>query len=235
MIKRYLALLSVPLFLLAVSLSLRVFWNVFDLPPAQVLADTIAGWLSRYGLPVLFLAAMAEGTLLVGGYFPGVFIITVAVIVARSWQEAVVAVIVGSLGLIAAHIVNYQLGRHGWYRLLSRFGLKGPIAQARHRLEKRGLWALFATYWMPSIAALTDTAAGIMAIPFRRFLVYAVAATFLWDTIAGTVMYLLGSKAIEIATPNGTDMWIVLPILGAWMLGLIIWDWRKRRSSGQDA
>lgn len=226
---RYLELLSIPLLLLVVYISIRIAWNVFSLPPAPELTEIVGGWLVRYGLPVLFLAAMAEGMLLVGGYFPGVFVITVAVVVARSWQEAVLAIAIGSAGLMAAHIVNYQLGRHGWYRILAKFGLSGSINEARQRLERRGPAAVFATYWLPSLSSLTDTAAGIMGISFRKFLVYALAATIFWNAIAGSIMYYLGSQAIELAGPGGTQPWIVLSIIGLWMLGLLILDWRRGR------
>lgn len=227
----YSALLAIPLLLLIVYISIRITWSVFNLPPAPELTEMVGGWLVRYGLPVLFLAAMAEGMLLVGGYFPGVFVITVAVVLARSWQEAALAVAIGSAGLMAAHIVNYQLGRHGWYRILARFGLSGSIKEARQRLERRGPAAVFATYWLPSLSSLTDTAAGIMGIPFGKFLTYALAATIFWNVIAGSIMYYLGSQAIELAGPGGTQPWIVLGIIGLWMLGLLASDWRKQRKS----
>lgn len=229
----YGALLAIPLLLLAVYVSIRIAWSVFSLPPAPVLTEMVGGWLIRYGLPVLFLAAMAEGMLLVGGYFPGVFVITVAVVVARSWQEAALAIAVGSAGLMAAHVINYQLGKHGWYRLLAHFGLSASIREARQRLERRGPAAVFATYWLPSLSSLTDTAAGIMRIPFRKFLVYSLAATIFWNTIAGSIMYYLGSQAIELAGPGGTQPWIVFTILGAWMFGLLLLDGRKKRRKAE--
>lgn len=225
----YGGLLAIPLLLLAVYVSIRIAWTVFSLPPAPVLTEMVGGWLVRYGLPVLFLAAMAEGMLLVGGYFPGVFVITVAVVVARSWEEAVLAIAIGSAGLMAAHAVNYALGKYGWYRLLARLGLETSIREARHRLERRGPAAVFATYWLPSLSSLTDTAAGIMRIPFRKFVAYALAATVFWNAIAGSIMYYLGSRAIELAGPGGTQPWIVFSILAVWILGLLALDWKKGR------
>lgn len=227
----YLKLLALPLFLLVISLSLRLLWSLFTLPSAPELADEVAGWLTKYGLPILFLCAMAEGMLLVGGYFPGVFVIAVSVLVARNWYEAAIAIAVGSAGLMTAHVINYQLGRHGWYRILARFGLTGAIKDAKERLEKRGPVAVFTTYWAPSIAAMTDTAAGIMKIPFWKFFLYALLASTFWNILAGTIMYQLGDRALELASPDSTGIWLVPSILIAWMVVLVGWDSLKVRNS----
>lgn len=226
----YLSVLALPLTLLLVSLSLRVAWLLFDLPPAVEFAGTVSGWLQAYGLPVLLLCAMLEGMLLVGSYFPGVFIITVSVIVSRSWQEAVVVVVVGSAGTLVAHGINYFLGRHGWYHLLTRFGLGGAIRDARMRLERHGLAAVFTSYWMLSLAALTDTAAGIAGVPFRKFALYSLLGTIFWNSVAGTTMYLLGERAISLALPSsGTDVLFLFAWIAAWSGILIALDARRTR------
>ena len=223
-IRHYLLLLALPLGLLVISVSLRLAWHLFDLPTAPVLAESVGGWLYRYGAPVIFLSALLEGTLLLGGYFPGIFVITISVITARSPYEALSAVIVGSCGLFVAHLINYGLGRHGWYRVLARFGLSSAIMDARKRLERRGPSAIFLSYWMPSLAALTDTAAGVMHVPFRRFALWSLAGVVFWDSLAGTIMYFLGDRALALASPNGTQSWLVFAVLGTWMAFLILRD-----------
>lgn len=227
-LRYYLELLAIPLGFVVMSLSLRVVWYVFDLPSADVFTDRIGAWIYTYGAPILFISALAEGMLLVGGYFPGIFVITISVITARTPYEAAFSVLVGSAGLFVAHMINYALGRFGWYRILVRFGLSSSVTQARARLEKRGAVAIFLSYWMPSLAALTDTAAGIMHLPFFRFALWSLAGVLFWDTVAGTVMYYLGDRAIALASPGGGNAWIVFGALGLWMLVLIILDVRKK-------
>lgn len=226
--RHYLRLFSIPLGFLLVTFSLRLLWLVFHLPPADVFALQIGGWLHEYGLPIVFLSAIAEGMLLVGGYFPGIFIISISVILARSPYEAFIAVVVGSAGLMVAHVANYLLGRYGWYRLLVAFGLSHSVATAKDRLERRGPMAIFLSYWMPSLASLTDTAAGIIAMPFRRFLLFSVAGVIFWDSLVGLFLYYLGDKAFALISPNGTDIWIVALVVVLWMVGLLVIDLRKQ-------
>lgn len=111
--KHYIKLLSVPLLLLALSLSLRIVWDIFNLPPAEELAEIARQWFELYGLPVLFVSAIFEGMLLVGGYFPGVFVIFLGVILTDSPLEAVAVVSAVTAGLFIAHLINYGLGKYG--------------------------------------------------------------------------------------------------------------------------
>ena len=61
MLRHYLRLLSVPLSLLAVYISLFIVWEAFDLPSAEMLGNAVKGWFSVYGLPALFVSAIIEG------------------------------------------------------------------------------------------------------------------------------------------------------------------------------
>src|SRR3989344_4441336 len=162
MLRHYLRLLSVPLALLAVYISLFIVWEMFDLPATQELGRMVKGWFNAYGLPALFVSAIIEGALLVGSYFPGVFVIFIGITLADSIPEAIAVMTVATIGLYIAHCLNYMLGKHGWYRLFVKFGLKSAIEQAQGKLVKRGPIAMFSSYWLPSAGALTDTAAGIM-------------------------------------------------------------------------
>jgi membrane protein DedA with SNARE-associated domain len=225
----YLRVVSLPLFLLIVSLSLRVAEHLVDVPDPEVLIATVSGWLSTYGLPVLFVSAVVEGMLLVGGYFPGVFVIFITMLIAETPQQAVLYVVVGTAGLYLAHIANYFLGKYGWYRLLVRMGLRGAIRNAEERVERYGPVAIFSSYWLPSLASLTDTAAGITRMSFAKFAICSLVASVLWNSLAGFIMYQLGEAAIPLVAPGGDDLLLTLGILFGWMAILLALDYRRRR------
>jgi len=228
--KYYLRLFTLPLSLLLIFLSLNLLWNIFSLPPADVLLEKVRGWFELYGLPVLFLSAILEGVLIVGGYFPGIFVIFVSVLLARSPLEAVIAVAVGTLGLLLAHALNYALGKHGWYRLLVKFGAQSSLEESKGKLEQRGGWAIFGSYWLPSLGALMDTAAGILQMPFRQFFRYSLQSSIFWNTLVGTTVYLLGEKALAITGSGGrTDIIIQISIVLVWIFILFALDLRKKR------
>jgi len=146
----YIKLLAIPLLLFGLFLSLSIIWKVANLPPADELAEIVKTLFDQYGLPVIFLSSIIEGVLLVGSYFPGVFVIFLGVILASSIPQAIQVVVVVTAGLFIAHMFNYALGRYGWYKLLTRFGMKGAVEQARERLVKRGPIAILSSYWLPS-------------------------------------------------------------------------------------
>lgn len=228
--KHYIKLLSVPLLLLVLSWSLRIVWNIFSLPPAEELAEMARQWFELYGLPVLFASAVVEGMLLVGGYFPGIFMIFLGVILTDSPLEAAIVVSVVTIGLFIAHLINYGLGKYGWYRLLTRFGLKNAIENEREKITKRGTIAIFLSYWLPSAAAITDTAAGIMRMPFRIFLFASLISTIVWNVIAGTLVYLFKDSALSVAGgPGSSGGNIFYMIIGFWIVVLLVIDFYGKR------
>jgi len=228
--KHYLKLLSLPLSLLAGFISLFIIWKVFELPPAEVIIKQINVLFDSYGLIIFFISAFIEGILFVGGYFPGVFIIFVSVISASSFPEALLRISISTIGLTFAHMTNYALGKYGWYRLLLKFGLKGPIEDAKIKILKRGSIAIFASYWLPSVATLTDTAAGILHMPFKKFIYSSVAASIFWNLLVGLIVYFVGEKILIVATSGGiTELLIQLSIVAIWAIILLILDFKKRK------
>jgi membrane protein DedA with SNARE-associated domain len=230
--KYYLKLLSLPLTLLVGFISLFIIWRVFELPPAEVIIERINVLFESYGLIIFFVSAFIEGILLFGGYFPGVFIIFVSVVSASSLSEALIRMSISTAGLLCAHSLNYVLGKYGWYRLLVRFGLRSPIEDAKTRLLKRGTLAIFASYWLPSISTLTDTAAGILQMPFRKFISASLLASIFWNLLVGLIVYFVGEKILIIATSGGTtELSIQLSIVIIWASILLILDFQKKRKS----
>ena len=232
MFRYYLRLLSVPLSLLALYISLFIVWEIFDLPAAQELGQMVKEWFGTYGLPALFISSIIEGGLLIGSYFPGVFVIFIGITLADSIAEAAAAVAVATVGLYIAHCGNYILGKYGWYRLLVKFGLRTAIERTKEKLEARGPIAIFSSYWLPSAGALTDTAAGIMHMPFRTFLLYSLAASIFWNTLVGTLVYVLGDKALVIAAPGSGEKSILAAIIAIWVIILLVVDFFQRWKNG---
>ncbi len=228
-LRYYAALLAMPLFFLALFGSLFVVWEIFNLPPSEAILGIAEGWFDQFGLIALFFSALIEGMLLVGGYFPGVFVIFVGIILAETALEAVVAVGVVTVGLFIAHLFNYALGRYGWYKLLVRFGLRRAIEKAQTRLVTKGPFAILTSYGIPSIAALTDTAAGIIHMPFRTFCMYSLISVVSWDIVIGVFVYTFSDTALAVASPGASGGVFIVSVLVAWASVLIGIDFYKRR------
>lgn len=229
--KHYLKLFSIPLSVLVTFLTMFFIWKIFNLPNAEVITVYFNQWFNTYGLIVILVCAFIEGILLFGGYFPGVFIIFVSVVTAGSFSEALLRIAIGTVGLVFGHMINYALGKYGWYKLLVRFGLKGSIEEMQNKFLKKEIYAIFVSYWLPKVGALADTAAGILCMPFKKFVFASLLSSIFWNFLVGIIVYFIGQKALVLATSGGLlELIIQLSIIIVWIIILFIFDYYKKKS-----
>jgi membrane protein DedA with SNARE-associated domain len=222
MAPRWLKIIAFPLGLLAFFVVLYAIWILLDLPPEETILRTARDLFERYGVVIVLVSAFLEGLLLIGWYFPGTLVIILGLILAGADLLRLAQVgVLAATGLFAAYVVNFLIGRHGWYRLLLAFGLKEPLENAQRRLTRHGLSAIFMTYWQPNLSSLVSTAAGILQFPFGRFVAYSLPATALWITFWSLLIYFLGRAALSLAGFRfifiALVVWIVLRLLLYWM------------------
>ena len=198
--RRTLRIVALPLAILVAFLVLYAVWIALDLPPEETIIEIARGYLDRYGVVIVLIAAYLEGLLLIGWYFPGTLVIIFALIVAGQdvARVAQVAALAGS-GLVAAYVTNFFIGKYGWYRMLLAFGLREPLDKAKVRLTKYGLSAILTTYWQANLASVISTAAGILQFPASRFIAYSIAAEAFWVTFWSTLIFFLGRAALSLA------------------------------------
>ncbi len=95
------------------------------------------------------------------------------------------AVIIGGIiGMGVDYYIAYFLGKDVVYRHLSLFHVN------RERLEafddwfaKNGAFAVFITRLVPLVRALINFPAGFAQMPARKFFVYSIAGTLVWDVL----------------------------------------------------
>lgn len=224
-LKNFLKLISVPLGLLLMYLSLVLIWKIFDLPPEDQLLEIVKGYFATYGLWIVFFGALIEGFLLLGNYFPGGFIIFLGVITAdHDIPRIVVVVSIVSIAFFISYTLNYLVGKYGWYKLFTKFGMKDSVEKAKIKLEKRDFRTVILSYWEPNLASITATAAGVLQLPLRRFLFISTIGIVIWNAFWGTFVAILGEKAI---TAIGLK-WVFI-VFFLW-IGIIIVTERKEQS-----
>lgn len=198
-LKESLKILAIPIAFIFIYLIIYFLWKFFELPSQDQMIVIVEEWFSKYGLLLVFIGALVEGLLLVGNYFPGGFIIFLGVIsVGKNIPRAAEVVIVVCIAFFISYTLNYMLGKHGWYKLFVKFGLSNLLEKYKDKLTKQGLNAIFFTYWLPNLASLTATSAGILKVPLRKFSIYSAIGIIIWSTFWGTLIYLLGQAALEI-------------------------------------
>ena len=103
------------IYLLAV-ISLRLY-----LPPAEQIVATISGFYERFGYPFIFVSGILESLFMIGFYFPGSAAILLGAALAKTGVVFLPFIIFfATLGIMIGYIINYFLGKYGWYKILSR-------------------------------------------------------------------------------------------------------------------
>src|SRR3989338_8240030 len=230
--KEFISLIWVPIFAFTALVSFYVLWALLDLPPKEEVVEIAKLYFEKYGLITIFVCAIIEGTLFAGWYFPGSFVIVLGVFLAGDDYVQLFGVFaVTTLGLLTSYVFNYYVGKYGWYRLLLAMGFAEAIEKAKRQLVMYGPRATFFTYWHPNLAALTSTAAGILQITFRTFVLYTLAATLVWDTFWTIVGYTLGEAALTVIGPQ-----YVVAFIAIWVAAILFKKWRtaaREKLSGE--
>ena len=200
LLKKIFKVILVPFSFLVVYLTLIALWETFGFPPQEELIEIIKKFFTDYGLIVVFFGALVEGFLLLGQYFPGGFIIFLGVISAGSnIPKAAGIVAIVSVAFFISYYINYLVGKHGWYGLFIKFGLRDSIERSKKKLTRHALKAILGSYWEPNLASITATAAGILQIPVKKFLVHSLIGIMIWNTLWGTFVFILGDTALKFA------------------------------------
>ncbi len=200
------------LFWLVVFGFVFVTWKLLGLPEGAEIEGLVAGWLATYGLGLVFVGSIIETLLFLGLYFPGSILIFLAVGLSPTPLYAIKALGVVVAGMLIGYTANYWLGKYGWYRLFLKLGMREGLETAQTKLQKNDVRYVAYTFWNPGLASFTATAAGILQMPFRRFLLLCIPATIFWNSLWGLLVYQLGSNALKMI-----DYRIVLLVLFVWL------------------
>ncbi len=201
---------------------LTIVWKLLDLPSDVEMTGVVTQWLTQYGLILIVVGSFLEALLFVGFYFPGSVIIFLGVALAPDTFHAFLAVVAVSVGMLSGYTLNYLFGKYGWYRIFLKLGMQNGIANAQAKIVKNDTRYIFYTFWNPGLASFTSTAAGILQLRYKRFLMLMVIAVVIWNTFWGVLVYSLGESALLLL-----DFVLVLKIIGIWILfevGLLVWN-----------
>lgn len=200
---------------------LAIIWKLLDLPTDTEMAQIVSDWIAQYGLLIVFVGSLLETILFVGFYFPGSVIIFLGVALSPDPFNAFLAVLAVSAGMLAGYTINYLLGKYGWYRIFLKLGMKSGVENAQIKMQRNELRYIFYTYWNPGLASFTSTAAGILQLHYKRFLILMLLAIAVWNTFWGVLVYSLGESALMLL-----NFTLVLKVIAVWVvfeIGLLVW------------
>ncbi|MFF5289608.1 DedA family protein [Paractinoplanes globisporus] len=186
-------------------------------------ATAFVGQLSTFDewkvLLITFVSTGIEMTFLAGLLVPGESVVMLAGSLPHGPVGVAAAVVAGTAGGLTGQICGYAVGRAFGPRLRgTRLGRRigaERFDRAEAYLRDRGAPALVAVRFVAVIHAVVPIVAGIVRMPFGRFLGWSALGTALWvGAFAG-----LGALTAGADTTGGVT--VVLTAIGATCLGVV--------------
>lgn len=161
-------------------------------------------WLDSIPTAVIYLVVGSIiGLESVGIPLPGeIILVSASVAASQGVANPVLLAMIAAGGAILGDSVGYAIGRRYGRSLLERLGRKAPkhfgprpIAQAERAFARWGAWAVFGGRFVALLRILAGPLAGILGMPYRKFLVANAAGGILWASVVTTVGYVFGVVA----------------------------------------
>jgi membrane protein DedA with SNARE-associated domain len=168
--------------------------------------DSLATFVERHGLPVLFLFVMVEQFGLPLPAAP--VMVTVGALSATGHVSLAAAIAVSVAGCMIADWSLFELGR--WrgprlLRLLCRISLEPDscVRNAENVLATRGAPALLYAKFIPGAATVGPPVAGAIRMRRSRFLVWDTAGAIVWSGLYLGLGWLFGPKIVRVLETVG--------------------------------
>jgi membrane protein DedA with SNARE-associated domain len=138
-------------------------------------------------------------------------------------------VLVGTLGCAVGNLFWWEVGRRFGYErlkpLVDRWGRWltldwEDVEKLRRFFDRWGGATVFVFRFMPIGRTVISIPAGLLKMPFWRFLIYTTAGSAVWNTILVGVGYWLGTNFETV------DHWIAPVVTGMLVLLVLAYLWR---------
>src|SRR5437764_10681616 len=111
-----------------------------------------------------------------------------------------VAIAVGAAGEIFGGILAYALGHRGGRPILERYGRfvlisAEELERGEQWFARYGDWIVLVTRLLPAVRSFIALPAGVVRMPFRRFLLFSAAGSLIWCTVLAIVGQALGQHS----------------------------------------
>ncbi|MFC8507941.1 DedA family protein [Streptomyces sp. NPDC057411] len=162
-------------------------------------------WLETIpAVAVYALVAVVIGVESLGIPLPGEIVLVSSALLASQHGEINPYVLgaCASAGAVIGDSIGYAIGRKGGRPLLTKLGTKFPkhfseanIALAERSFEKWGMWAVFFGRFVALLRIFAGPLAGVLRMPYWKFLLANVFGGILWAGGTTAVIYSVGIVA----------------------------------------
>lgn len=185
----------------------------------ELLRETI-DFLGYWGIAILMIVVAPEVIMPVAGFMAGEGMFSPVALVAAGSAGAV-------FGLVVLYLLGRRLGEERTRRFLGRYGrwllltdrdFDAMIAAFR----RRGATLILFGRFLPTVRSLISIPAGLVAMPFARYLLLTVAGTVTWNAVLMAAAYgfasqrgrlLVALEAYELAVVAGLVILVAVLVL----------------------
>ncbi len=202
--------------------------------PTGHLFDLIRGYFQKYGYWTVAFGLLLENA---GLPVPGETTLLFASFLAYSQHELRLPVIiaVGTAAAVLGDNAGYAAGHFGGRPLIDRYlhllhVRRETIDKGEHYFERHGAVTIFFARFIAGLRVVAGPLAGVLRMPWRRFLLFNFLGAVLWVTTIASVGYVFGSQLdLVIHYLGRANIFIVAAVL---LLIGFLW-WRRRRHQEQ--
>jgi membrane-associated protein len=170
-------------------------------------------------LDVLFPIVPSETSVILAGVFAGTGHLALAAVIALA-----------AAGAVLGDNASYWIGRTVGHRIVARFFAgerKKRIDWAEEQIHDRGPYLIVVGRFIPGGRTAITLAAGLLEMPWRRFIAFDVLAGVSWASYAALLGY-FGGRAFEEQPWKG---FIVAFVVALAITGAVeLYRWYRRRS-----
>lgn len=199
-------------------------------------------WLETVpAVSIYLLVGIVIGLESLGIPLPGEIVLVSSALLASQHGEIdpVVLGICASAGAIIGDSIGYAIGRRGGRPLLAWLGGRFPkhfgeaqIAMAERSFEKWGMWAVFFGRFVALLRIFAGPLAGVLRMPYWKFLIANVFGGILWAGGTTAVIYSVGIVA-EAWLKRFSWLGLVLAVLLGLTSMLVLKNRAKKAAAAQ--
>ena len=197
----------------------------------QDILEFLSNLIARYGYWAVGGALLLENT---GFPVPGETILLLASFLAFSRDELqlpyiiVVGVCAATLGDNLGYAIGYLGGRRLFDRYRSAFRIKPGIIERGERLfEQYGAITIFFARFIFGLRVIAGPLAGVLRMPWKRFVIFNFLGALLWVTVISFVGYKFGKHWDALISHLERFNLVIAAVLAVGVL--ILWLWRRRK------
>ena len=160
----------------------------------------------------------------------------IAAALLASQGEVNIYFVIGSAaaGAIIGDSVGYYIGRKAGRSLFERLGRRfhhfseARIVKAEKYFHKYGVWTVFFGRFVALLRIFAGPMAGMLRMPYPKFLAANAAGGIAWSTTIGVVAYKIGDNADKIF--GEVSVWALVAIAVVVVTAYVVYKVRRRRA-----